>query len=29
MFKICLLFKKSLSDVNPITLDVNIAQCSF
>jgi hypothetical protein len=23
------LFKKSLGDVSPITLDVSIAQCSF
>jgi hypothetical protein len=29
MFKMCVLFEKSLNDVNPITLDVNIAQCSF
>jgi hypothetical protein len=29
MFKMCLLFKNSSSDVNPIILDVSIAQCSF
>ncbi len=29
MFRIWGLFLKSLGDVNPITLDVGIAQCSF
>jgi len=29
MFKMCVFFKKSLGDVNPIILDVSIAQCSF
>jgi hypothetical protein len=29
MFKMCVLFLKSLGDVSPITLDVSITQCSF
>jgi hypothetical protein len=29
MFKMCVLFLKSLGDVSFITLDVSIAQCSF
>jgi len=29
MFKMCVLFLNSLSDVSPIILDVSIAQCSF
>jgi hypothetical protein len=29
MFRMWVLFLKSLGDVTPITLDVGIAQCSF
>jgi hypothetical protein len=29
MFRMWVLFLKSLGDVNPITLGINIAQCSF
>jgi len=29
MFKMCVLFLKPLGDVNPIILNVNIAQCYF
>jgi len=29
MFKMCVLFKKSLGEASLITLDVSIAQCSF